>query len=84
MLQHSAQSPAHARTVAEHPWAVLDCARRFVGEWYHPHEGQGSPTEEQTEAASKNCFAVGGIYLGFTVLAIVLTCYFDRKAKRSV
>ncbi len=55
--------------------------RRFVGEWYEPEDGQGAPTEEQTAKASGNCFAVGGIYLAFTAVAIMLTCYFERRSK---
>ncbi len=42
---------------------------RFVGEWYHPETGRGSPTAAQIATASANCFAVGGIYIGFTVMA---------------
>lgn len=55
---------------------------QFVGEWYHP-ASEGAPTNEQTSKASGNCFAVGGIYLGFTLAAIGLTCFFERRAKRS-
>mmetsp|Transcript_12963 Transcript_12963/g.22883 ORF Transcript_12963/g.22883 Transcript_12963/m.22883 type:complete len:101 (+) Transcript_12963:107-409(+) len=62
----------------------------FVGEWYTPvrdHETdeplQGSPTQEQTDKAAQSCFAVGGIYLGFTLLAIALTCYYNRRARRA-
>lgn len=66
------------------PW-ILTCSffDRFVGEWYHPEEGMGAPTPRQIDEASKNCFAVGGIYIGFTVMAIALTWHFNRKAKSS-
>ncbi|KAJ9507153.1 hypothetical protein QJQ45_004851 [Haematococcus lacustris] len=36
----------------------------FVGEWYLPEEGRGSPTDAQISLAASNCFAVGGIYIG--------------------
>ena len=58
--------------------------RRYVGEWYHPEEGRGSPTQDQIDLASGNCFIVMAIYIGFTVMAIA--CLYwqkSRAAKRS-
>ncbi|PNH00851.1 hypothetical protein TSOC_013302 [Tetrabaena socialis] len=55
----------------------------FVGEWYERTEGRGSPTKEQIATASRNCFITGGIYVAFTVMASVLVCYYNKKAKRS-
>jgi len=55
----------------------------FVGEWYTPLSGRGSPTQEQIKEASKNCFVVGAIYIAFTVLASVCVCYQNKKAKRA-
>lgn len=31
---------------------------RYIGEWYIPEEGRGSPTGDQTQAAANNCFKV--------------------------
>ncbi|KAL6765409.1 hypothetical protein V8C86DRAFT_797143 [Haematococcus lacustris] len=55
---------------------------KFVGEWYLPEEGRGSPTDAQISLAASNCFAVGGIYIGFAVMAIGCVCWHGRKAKR--
>ena len=55
--------------------------RRWVGEWYHPVAGQGTPTAEQISKASGNCFIVGAIYVGFTVLAILCVFYQKSRAK---
>jgi hypothetical protein len=54
-LQRSDSRPHH-----------LPC--RFIGEWFIPEEGRGSPTKEQTATAARNCFITGGIYIAFTVM----------------
>ncbi|GLC47776.1 hypothetical protein PLESTB_000024500 [Pleodorina starrii] len=55
----------------------------YVGEWYKPEKGRGSPTPEQITEAAKNCFITGGIYIVFTVLAALCVCYQNKKAKRT-
>lgn len=54
----------------------------FIGEWYKPEEGRGTPTEEQIHKASSNCFITGAIYIAFTIGASLLICYYKNKAKR--
>ena len=59
-----------------------------MGEWYDKEslvdgvmKYHGAPTKEQISAASKNCFAVGGIYIGWTVFAAFCVVYQRSKAK---
>jgi hypothetical protein len=52
-----------------------------VGEWYEPEHGKGTPTDEQRAVASKNCFIVGAVYLGWTVFAAVCICVQRARKK---
>eukprot|EP00798_Chlamydomonas_sp_ICE-L_P003804 gene3804-13874_t len=62
---------------------VIKANYPYVGEWYEPEAGRGSPNELQIATAAKNCFIVMGIYLGFAVFSILCLFYFKSKAKRS-
>ncbi|GAX74492.1 hypothetical protein CEUSTIGMA_g1941.t1 [Chlamydomonas eustigma] len=55
----------------------------YVGEWYMPIGDRGSPTQAQIDQASGNCFIVMGIYMGFTVFAILCIWWFNKKASRT-
>lgn len=55
--------------------------RRYAGEWYEAEPGHGAPTEEQRETASKNCFIVGAVYLGWTIFAAVCICVQRARKK---
>lgn len=56
---------------------------RYLGEWFHPVDGQGTPTAEQIAEASSNCFTVMGIYIAFSVLALLTLCWQRRGARAS-
>jgi len=49
---------------------LLSSPCRFIGEWYEKEPPHHAPTEEQIAQGSRNCFIVGGIYLGWTVFAL--------------
>ncbi|MEW5320464.1 MAG: hypothetical protein WDW38_011535 [Sanguina aurantia] len=55
----------------------------YVGDWYVAEVGRGSPTPEQINTASSNCFITGGIYIGFTVMATCCVLYHNNKAKKA-
>jgi len=54
---------------------------QFIGEWYEPEPGHHAPTLEQQDAASKNCFLVAGIYLGWAAFASLCVCVQNGRAK---
>lgn len=54
---------------------------QFIGEWYEPEPGHHAPTQEQQDAASKNCFLVAGIYLAWVVFATGCVCVQNGRAK---
>ncbi len=60
---------AHASAFSQPDVQPLDLCPlcRFIGEWYKPEEGRGTPTEEQIHKASSNCFITGAIYIAFTI-----------------
>jgi hypothetical protein len=55
--------------------------RRFIGEWYEKEPPHYAPTEEQIAEASRSCFIVGGIYIGWMVLAIGCVCFHSARSK---
>jgi hypothetical protein len=52
---------------------------RFIGEWYEKEPPHHAPTEEQVAQGSRNCFIVGGIYLGWTVFALGESMAIDQQ-----
>jgi len=52
---------------------------KFIGEWYMPEEGRGSPSGDQIKMASDNCFKVVYIYLAFMVFAALCSFRCGRK-----
>jgi hypothetical protein len=56
---------------------------QFIGEWYEKEPPHTAPTEEQVKTASRNCFIVGGVYLGWVVFAAACVCVQGARAKRA-
>jgi hypothetical protein len=84
--------PCHSHVPAPAPCASLPRAaaaaadvappyRRFIGEWYEPEPPHHAPTEDQIAKAARSCFIVGGIYLGWMVLAIGCVCFHTARSK---
>lgn len=55
---------------------------QFIGEWYEAElPGHHAPTEDQIAEASRNCFIVGAIYLGWVALAVGCVCFHGARNK---
>jgi hypothetical protein len=54
---------------------------RFIGEWYEKEPPHYAPTEDQIAEASRSCFIVGAIYIGWMVLAIGCICFQSARSK---
>ncbi|KAI8463007.1 MAG: hypothetical protein J3K34DRAFT_445632 [Monoraphidium minutum] len=54
---------------------------QFIGEWYEKEPPHYAPTEEQISEASRSCFIVGAIYIGWMVLAVGCVCFHSARSK---
>jgi hypothetical protein len=73
----TASSSELANPLSRHPKPH----RRFIGEWYEKEPPHHAPTEEQIALGSRNCFIVGGIYLGWVAFATACVCVMGRSRR---